>query len=94
MTTSTLAVTSVLAYDKMPEEVMGPIRTMGGWFVFLVNFFAILHLIFLGASIAFEKVKHHPMAGITSGEWFTKIMLGVYVTAAAGDIAAAVLFAT
>lgn len=94
MNTSTLAAASVLAYEKLPEEVMAPIRTMGGWFVFLVNFFAVLHLIFLGASIAYEKVKHQPMAGITSGEWFTKIMLGVYVTAAAGDIAAAVLFAT
>lgn len=94
MSTALMATETVLAYSKMPEEVMKPIRQLGGWFVFLANFFAVCHLVFLGASIAFEKVRNHPFAGIGSGEWFTKIMIGVYVTAAAGDIAAAILFVT
>ena len=91
MSTTAMALDTVLAYDKMPESVMGSLRTLGGWFVFLANFFAALHLIFLGAVIAYEKTSNSRKIDIPMGEWFTKIMIGVWVCAAAGDIAAAVL---
>ena len=83
--------TMTMAYAKLPDEVMSNITLIGGWFVFVANMLALVHLVFLGASIAFDKVREHPLAQITAGEWFTKIIFGVWVVAIAGNIAAAVL---
>ena len=81
---------AVLAVD-VPDEVMSPINTLGGYFLFLLNSFAVIHLLFLGAGIAYEKVKERPMMDIGSGEWFTKIIVGLWVATVAGDIAAVAL---
>ena len=83
--------TMTMAYPKLPDEVMSNITLIGGWFVFVANMLALVHLVFLGASIAFDKVREHPLAQITAGEWFTKIIFGVWVVAIAGNLAAAVL---
>ncbi|OCW85991.1 hypothetical protein GR168_23650 (plasmid) [Gordonia sp. JH63] len=83
--------TMTVAYAKLPAEVMNNITLIGGWFVFVANMLALVHLVFLGASIAFDKVRDHPLAQITAGEWFTKIIFGVWVVAIAGNLAAAVL---
>ncbi|MFJ6099087.1 MULTISPECIES: hypothetical protein [Actinomycetes] len=82
--------TTVWAAD-LPPEVSQPFITLGGYFLTLLNFFALCHLIFLGASIAYEKVKDRPMADIGSGEWATKIIVGVWISVVAGDIAAVAL---
>jgi hypothetical protein len=82
--------TAVWAAD-LPSEVTQPFATVGGYFLTLLNFFAACHLIFLGASIAYEKVKDRPMADIGSGEWATKIIFGVWIATIAGDIAAVAL---
>jgi hypothetical protein len=82
--------TTVWAAD-LPPEVSQPFTTLGGYFLTLLNFFALCHLIFLGASIAYEKVKDRPMADIGSGEWATKIIVGVWISVVAGDIAAVAL---
>lgn len=82
--------TTVLAVD-LPPEVSQPFATLGGYFLTLLNFFALCHLVFLGASIAYEKVKDRPMADIGSGEWATKIIFGVWISAVAGDIAVVAL---
>ncbi|MDF6103056.1 hypothetical protein [Gordonia hongkongensis] len=84
-------ITMTVAYAKLPAEVMNNITLIGGWFVFVANMLALVHLVFLGASIAFDKVREHPLAQITAGEWFTKIIFGVWVVAIAGNLAAAVL---
>lgn len=84
-------ITMTVAYAKLPTEVMNNITLIGGWFVFVANMLALVHLVFLGASIAFDKVREHPLAQITAGEWFTKIIFGVWVVAIAGNLAAAVL---
>ena len=52
--------TTVWAAD-LPPEVSQPFITLGGYFLTLLNLFAAIHLIFLGASIAWEKVKDRPM---------------------------------
>lgn len=83
--------TMTVAYAKLPPEVMSNITLIGGWFVFVANMLALLHLVFLGASIAFDKLREHPFSQIPAGEWFTKIIFGVWVVAIAGNIAAAVL---
>ncbi len=77
----------VAHYDWMHVNI----TLIGGWFVFVANMLALVHLVFLGASIAFDKVREHPLAQITAGEWFTKIIFGVWVVAIAGNLAAAVL---
>lgn len=84
----------VLAYTRMPSSVTDPLTTLGGWAVFLADTLAVLHLMFLAACLAFEKVRDHPLAQIRSGEWFVKIMGGVWTVAAAGSIAAAVIVGT
>jgi|GEM_PF-5004452 len=80
----------VLAVD-VPADVMDPIRTLGGYFLFLVNFFAALHLLFLAAGIAYEKVRDRPMMDLGSVEWFTKIIVGLWVATIASDVAAVAL---
>ena len=82
--------TTVWAAD-LPPEVSQPFITLGGYFLTLLNLFAAIHLIFLGASIAWEKVKDRPMADIGSGEWATKIVFGIWIAAISGDIAAVAL---
>lgn len=89
MHTATTAV--LLAVDDLPPDVMEPITTLGGYFLFLLNAFAVIHILFLGAGIAYEKVKDRPMTDIGSAEWFTKIIIGLWVATIAGDVAAAAL---
>lgn len=81
----------ILAYSKLPEDVTKNVTLIGGWFVFLANFIAAVHIVFLGAALCIDKVRQHPLSDITTGEWFTKIMAGVWIVAIAGDIAAVVI---
>ena len=82
--------TTVWAAD-LPSEVSQPLTTLGGYFLTLVNFFALCQLIFLGAGIAYERIKDRPMLDIGSGEWVTKIIVGTWIAAISGDIAAVAL---
>ncbi len=72
---------------------MSNITLIGGWFVFVANMLALLHLVFfLGASIAFDKVREHPFSQIPAGgSGSPRSSSGVWVVAIAGNIAAAVL---
>lgn len=92
MRTETLP--ALLAVEDLPSDVMDPIRTLGGYFLFLLNTFAVIHLLFLAAAIPYEKIKDRPMADLGSGEWFTKIIIGLWVATIAGDVAAAALVMT
>lgn len=80
----------VVAFDKMPDNVMSDINLIGGWFLGIVNVLAIVHLVFLAGAIAFERMGHH--SPVTAGQWFTKVVAGVWIAAVAGDIAAVVIF--
>ena len=84
----------LLAYDKMPSPVTDKIALIGGWFVFLVDFLAAVHITYLGAAIAVQYFSDHRRMPIPSGEWFTKIMAGVWICAAAGTIAAVIIGVT
>ena len=83
--------TATLAFATLPDSVTGPVNTLGGYFMFLLNFFAIVAVTAVGVAIAYHHIKHRPMFGIEPGEWFFKAIVGLIVATAAADIAAVVI---
>lgn len=76
--------------DPLPDPVASNIAELGGWLVFVVDFLAAVHLVYLGASIALLHFSDHRLP-VPAGQWFAKLMGGIWICAAAGTIAALVV---
>ena len=87
---ATLSTNVLLAYDKMPDSVTADIAQIGGWLVFVVDFLAGIHLVYLGASLALLHFSDRQLP-TPAGQWFAKVVFGIWICAGAGSIAAVVI---
>lgn len=89
-TTAPLSTAMLLAYDKMPDSVTADINQIGGWLVFVVDFLAGIHLVYLGASLALLHFSDRQLP-IPAGQWFAKIIFAIWICAIAGTLSAVVI---